>query len=399
MKSEKIQKIFKVIMLVFLTATITFMITTIVMYNKNGVKYVITSGNSSELNKRLEIYEQFIKDEYIGSIDEEKVIEGAIAGYVEGLGDKYSEYISKEQMKEYMEQTNGKYSGIGIYITSNVSENKIQVVAPIKGSPAEEIGIKPGDFIVKVEGIEYDATQLSEASSAMKGEVGTKVNIELLRGEETLKFTVERRSIKINHVESKIIQNNIGYIEISTFDDGTYDEFIDAYKELKNSNIKSLIIDLRNNGGGIVDEALQIADTMVDKGSTLLITTSKNKGESIRKAKENKTIDLNIVFLVNENTASASEILTAAVKENTNAKVVGVRTYGKGVIQTIYTLKDGGGLKLTTNEYFTPNRNKINLQGIQPDFEVELPEGKTIYDIEESEDPQLNKAIEVLKNM
>ena len=397
MKSEKFQKIFKLIMLIALTALITFMITTIAWYGKSKIKYIIAPGNSSDLGKRLEIYEKFIKDEYVGPIDEEKLIESAISGYVQGLGDQYSEYISKDKMKEYMEQTNGKYSGIGAYITSNLEKDRVQIVAPIKDSPAEKIGLKPGDLILKVDGVEYSANQLAQTSSAMKGTEGTTVNLEIQRDEQILEFTVERKTIKINHVESTALENNIGYMQISAFDEGCYDEFKSEFNKLKEKNIKSLIIDLRNNGGGIVDEALKIADTMVSKESILLITRGKNEDEQIRKAKADKSIDMPIVFLVNENTASASEILVAAVTENVeNCKVVGTKTYGKGVIQTIYTLKDGGGLKLTTNEYFTPKKNKINTIGIKPDYEISLPNGKTMA-TEQIEDTQLNKAIELLK--
>jgi len=400
MGTEKTQRIFKIIMLVVLTALVTFMITTIGLYNvmgKDNVKYIITSNNTSAIGRKLESYKEFIEERYIGQIDEEKMIESAIRGYVEGLDDIYSEYISPDEMKEYMESTNGKYVGVGIYIASTQT-NEIIILAPIKQSPAEEAGLKSGDIITKVDGIAYTGEELTKASNAMKGEEGTKVKIEILRGEEVLEFEIERRTVKVNCIETQILENNIGYIEIASFDDGTYDEFVEKYNELKEKNIKALIIDLRNNGGGIVQESLKIADMMVGKGKTLLITTSKNEGEEITKAKQDKIIDIPIVFLVNENTASASEILIASVKENEeNCKIVGTKTYGKGVIQTIYNLLDGGGLKLTTNEYFTPYRNTINNVGIEPDYPVTLPEDKTIYDIEQSEDTQLQKAIELLK--
>ena len=401
MKTQNTQKIFKIIMLIILTAVITFMITTIGMYNvlgKNKVKYIITgSNNTSDIGKKLESYKEFIEDKYIGEIDEEKMVKSAIKGYVEGLDDIYSEYISPDEMKEYMETTNGKYVGVGIYIASTKT-NQIIILSPIKGSPAEEAGLRSADIITKVNGVEYTGEELSEASSAMKGEEGTKVKIEILRGEETLEFDIERRTVRVNSIETNTLENDIGYIEITSFDDGTYEEFKQKYNELKQKNIKSLIIDLRNNGGGIVQESLKIADMMVEKGKTLLITTSKHEGEDVTKASDDKEINIPIIFLVNENTASASEILVAAVKENEeNCTIVGAKTYGKGVIQTIYNLLDGGGLKLTTNEYFTPNRNTINKVGIEPDYAVSLPEGKTLYEIEESEDTQLQKAIELLK--
>ena len=186
-------------------------------------------------------------------------------------------------------------------------------------------------------------------------------------------------------------------MEISSFDEGSYDEFIQKWEELKAKNIASLIIDLRNNGGGIVEEATNMADMMVEKDKTLLITKGKNDKEEITKSEKEKVINLPIVILVNENTASSSEILAAAVKENNeNVKIVGTNTYGKGVIQTIFSLTDGSGIKLTTNAYYTPKHNEINKVGIKPDIEVELPEGEDFYSVEREKDTQLKKAIEIL---
>ena len=394
----KKNKIYKIIMLVILTAAITFIITSIVMYNtlgKSGVKNVSTDS----VGRTFRIFHNFIEKNYIGEIDEDKMLESAIKGYVEGLDDEYSEYITKEEMEEYMQDATGKYVGIGIYIANNTKTNQIVVLMPMKGSPAEEAGIKSGDVITKVDGVAYTGEQLSEASKALKKEEGTKAKVEILRESgETVELEIERKSIKVNHIETKVLNNNIGYMEIATFDEGCYEEFKTKWEELNKENIKSLIIDLRNNGGGIVQEALDIADMMVEKDKTLLITASKNKDEKVNKAKHDKTINLPIVILVNENTASSSEILSAAVRENNdNVTIIGKTTYGKGVIQTIYNLTDGSGIKLTTNEYYTPKHNTINKVGIKPDIEVEFPENENIYSVEEANDTQLQKAIEILK--
>ena len=398
MKTEKSNRIYKTIMLVLLTAIITFIITSISMYNVLGKKTIKTLTNSSSIESTFNNFKKFIEKKYIGTIDEEKMLESAIKGYVEGLDDEYSEYITKEEMKEYMEETNGKYVGIGVYISNNTQTNQIVVLMPMKGSPAEEAGMKSGDIITKIDGVEYKGEDLSKASNALKQEEGTKVKVEILRDNQTIELEIERKTIKINHVESDVINNSIGYIQISTFDDGCYDEFKQKIDELKTKNIKSLIIDLRNNGGGIVEEAINIADLFTTKNSTLLITTGKNTEEEITKAKKDKEIDMPIVILVNENTASASEILTAAIKENCDkVTIVGKITFGKGVIQTIFTLTDGSGLKLTTNEYYTPKRNKINKIGIKPDVEVDFPENESVYSIEKQKDTQLQKAIELLK--
>lgn len=397
MKSEKGQRIYRTIMLILLTAMITFIITSIIMTHILGngnIKYIATD----RIGRTFQNFRQFIEEKYLGEINDEAMLESAIKGYVAGLNDEYSEYITKEEMQEYMQETTGKYVGIGVYIANNTQTNQIVVLMPMKGSPAEEAGIKTGDIITKIEGKAYTGEELSEASSALKQEEGTKVQIEILRGEEVLTLEVERREVKVNHVEAEVLENNIGYMQISAFDEGCYEEFKQKWEELQAKNITSFIIDLRNNGGGIVDEAIDIADMMVEKNKTLLITGSKNNKEETTKAKQNKTIDLPIVFLVNENTASASEILTAAVKENNNnVTIIGTTTYGKGIIQTIYNLTDGSGIKLTTNEYYTPNHNVIHKVGIKPDIEVELPEGESFYTVERSNDTQLQKAIEISK--
>lgn len=397
MKSEKMQRIYRSIMLVILTAAITFIITSTIMYHSlgnNNVRYIATDN----IGKTFQTFHKFIEEKYLGDIDDNAMLESALKGYVEGLNDEYSEYISKEEMQEYMQDATGKYVGIGVYIANNTATNQIVVLMPMKESPAEKAGIKAGDIITKIDGRAYTGEELSEASNALKQEEGTKVQIELLRGEEILNIEVERREVKVNHVESEVLENKIGYIQISTFDEGCYEEFKQKWEEMQASNITSLILDLRNNGGGIVDEALDIADMMVEKDKTLLITESKKQKEEITKAKQGKIIDLPIVVLVNENTASASEILTAAVKENNeNVTIIGTTTYGKGIIQTIFTLTDGSGIKLTTNEYYTPNHNVIHKVGMKPDIEVKLPEGESFYTVEREKDTQLQKAIEILK--
>ncbi len=399
MIKETNQRVYKIIMLVTLTIVITAMITTIALYKTIGnqnIKYISADGTT--IGQKIAYYKKFIQENYIYDINEEKMLESAIKGYFEGLGDQYSEYITKEEMQDYMADATGKYVGIGVYITNNTQTNQIVVIMPMKGSPSEEAGIKSGDVILKIDGEEYKGEDLSKASNKLKAQEGTKVKLEILRGEEKLEIEVERKTIKVNHIESKVLENNIGYIQISTFDDGCYKEFVENYNKIKEQNIKSLIIDLRNNGGGIVEEATNIADMFVNKGEKLLITTEKNNKEEVTKAKKEKEIEIPVVLLVNENTASASEILTAAIKENLeNAKVVGTKTYGKGVIQSIFTLKDGSGIKLTTNEYYTPKHNTINKVGITPDYEIKLPQEESIYTIEEKDDVQLQKAIELLK--
>ena len=326
------------------------------------------------------------------------MIDYAIKGYIAGLEDPYTEYLTKEEMKEFTEDTQGEYVGVGIYTTNDTSKNAIVVLRTIGNSPANKAGLLTGDIITKVNDVEYKGEQLSEAVKQMKGEVGTSVKITILRNNEEMEFNIVRENIKISHVSSSVLENNIGYIKISSFEGGCSKEFQEQYEDLASKNISSLIIDLRYNGGGIVTEALQIADLMVPKNEILLITKDKKEEEEITKSKKDVTINVPIVVLINEYSASASEILAGILKEDINAKLIGVKTYGKGVIQTVYPLSDGSGLKITTNEYYTPKHNKINKIGIEPTQEIKLPEEwQNMANVPADQDTQLKKAIEELK--
>ena len=400
MEKNKKYKFYKVIMVITLTAFITFMITSISLYSyfvKNPVSVSAQSSNK-DIASKLTKYREIIDKYYLGDIDETKLEEGAIKGYIEGLDDPYTEYISKEDMDTYLDDTMGNFVGIGIYMIKNTKYDKIQVLSTIKGSPAEKAGIQAGDLIVSVDGVEYKADDMTTVSNKIKGQEGTKVTVELLRGSENVKYELTRAKVKVNQVEGKVISNDIGYIKFTSFDETTAEDFKAQYQELAKKNIKSLIIDLRNNGGGIVDKALEIADYIADKDSVLLYEVDKNNKETVRKAKTDPIINMPIVILTNENTASASEILAGALKDLGKAKTVGTTTYGKGVIQQILKLNDGSGLKITIEEYQTPNKNKINKVGIEPDEKVELPDSvESIFTIKESEDTQLQKAIDMLK--
>lgn len=404
-KEEKLQMIYKVIMLVVLTAFLTFLATTIGIYEYieqgNSDKYIVlnSGSNSSDKSTSLQAIQAIIDKYYLGEQDKEKMQEGAIKGYVEALEDEYTEYISAEEMKDYQEQLLGNYVGIGIYMTSNTEYNLIQVLTPIKESPAYEAGILPGDLILSVDGVEYKATDMTVAANNIKGEEGTKVKIKILRKDEELEFELTRRKVVTNPIEEEILEGNIGYLAITSFDEGTGEEFKKKFEDLQSKNIKSLVIDLRNNGGGLVSEAIEIADYITEKGQTLLITVDKNNKEEITKAKQDPIIKMPVVVLTNENTASASEILAGALKDAKKATIIGTKTYGKGVIQQLLTLNNGGGLKITVEEYFTPNRSKIHKIGIEPDEVVELPEDiESPLLVKREDDTQLNRAIEILKS-
>lgn len=402
----KRQRIYKNIMLVVLTAFLTFILTTIYMTknnNNNNTQSIssllgLESSNDNQLTKSIKYVKTILDKYYLNDIDEDKATEGALKGYVASLGDPYTEYIPKDEMEDYKSDLMGNYVGIGIYMAQNTKDNTIVVLTPIKYSPAEEAGILPGDIIKKINGVEYTGEDMTAAANNIKGEEGSTVTLEIQRGQEIKTFEIKRKKITTNPVISEKLDSNIGYLEVTSFDEDTAQNFKAKYEELKSQGITSLIIDLRNNGGGLVDQALQIADYIVPKGKDLLVTVDKDKNEKIEKSKEDVLIDMPIVVLVNENSASSSEILAGALKDLNEATIVGTTTYGKGVIQQLLTLKSGAGLKVTVEEYYTPNRTKINGVGIEPNEKVELPETVSNHLlVQRNQDTQLQKAIEILK--
>ena len=403
MKKNAAQKIYKMIMLVVMTAVITFLLTTVFIYNKVNNTYFSNSENkitvsSDSENKQLnQIFKEFktiLKNKYIGELNEENMIEGAIKGYVEGVGDPYTTYLTVEEMQELKEETDSKYVGIGVYVSNYAETNSILVVGVMNGSPALEAGIEAGDIIKKVEGVEYTGEELSKAVSILKGGVeGTEVSVTILRNDQEQELKVMRRTIVVEHVASKMLRDGIGYIQIDSFDDGVSKSFEEKFKSLKNDGMKGLIIDLRNNGGGVVKEATNLASMFTKKGEVVLITKNKEQTEKKTTSDRDKiTENMPVVVLVNGMTASASEILAGALRDNYGAKIVGNKTYGKGVIQTVYSLSDGSGLKITTEEYFTPKHIAINNVGLEPDVVVALEKVE-----EEDLDSQILKAIELLK--
>ena len=402
MENRNTQRIYKMIMLVLIVIIVTSLVTAFTTYqylSNNGISYSKVNTTSLEgLEYTLSQFRSELEKKYIGEINDEELIEGAVKGYVDALGDPYTTYYTKKEMKTIMEETNGNFVGIGVYMTKDLEKNAILIIKPIENSPAEKAGILPGDLITKVDDVEYTGDKLEEASNKIRGEEGTKVKLEIYRNGETKTFELTRTKVVVSHVTTKVLNNDIGYITISDFEGECASEFETKYKQLEKQGIKKLIIDIRNNGGGIVDEALKIANMLVDKDSTLLITKDKSDKEEITKATEKPIINIPTVVLVNEYSASASEILAGALKDNGKATLVGTKTYGKGIIQELHQLSDGSGLKITVSEYYTPNHNAIHKIGITPDVEVDLSEDvKQQTTIQEKDDNQLQKAIEILK--
>lgn len=402
MENRNTQRIYKMIMLVLIVIIVTSLVTAFTTYqylSNNGISYSKVNTTSLEgLEYTLSQFRSELEKKYIGEINDEELIEGAVKGYVDALGDPYTTYYTKKEMKTIMEETNGNFVGIGVYMTKDLEKNAILIIKPIENSPAEKAGILPGDLITKVDDVEYTGDKLEEASNKIRGEEETKVKLEIYRNGETKTFELTRTKVVVSHVTTKVLNNDIGYIAISDFEGECASEFETKYKQLEKQGIKKLIIDIRNNGGGIVDEALKIANMLVDKDSTLLITKDKSDKEEVTKATEKPIINIPTVVLVNEYSASASEILAGALKDNGKATLVGTKTYGKGIIQELHQLSDGSGLKITVSEYYTPNHNAIHKIGITPDVEVDLSEDvKQQTTIQEKDDNQLQKAIEILK--
>ena len=400
-QEETAQRIYKIIMLVILTAFITFMVTSLSMYTyfKQNPTLQFVEGEKSDIDTYLSKIKTAIDKNFLwqDKIDEEKLKDGAIKGYVEGLGDKYTEYISKDEMKKFTEDINGSFVGIGIYMIADESSGKIIVYHPIPDSPADKAGIKAGDIIASVNGVEYSYDDFNTIADHIKGEVGTKVKLVIERDGKKLDFEIVREKIETNPITSKMLEKNIGYLNLPSFDKDVSKKLKEKIDDLIEKGAKSLILDLRNNGGGMVDECTEITDFFLDKDK--IIMTTKDKKGNVQKSvtKNKKLYEIPLVILVNENTASASEILTGALKDNNRTKVIGTKTYGKGVIQSVFNLSDGSGLKITTAEYFTPNGIEINKKGITPDIQVKLPDTvKSVYSVEEKDDTQLKKAIEEL---
>lgn len=398
MENNKANKVYKVVMLILITAIVTFMITSIGMYNyfvktNQGRIAVVESiekngDDYSMLNAKLQIVKDYLNDNYIGELNLDKMIEGAIKGYVEGVGDDYTEYLSKDEYEELIVNVTGDFVGIGVYIYKDKDGNLI-VLAPMENSPSEEAGIEAGDRILAIDGENCNEMDINVASSKIKGEAGSTVELEIQRGTETLKKTVTRRTVEISDSASKILEGNIGYIVLSTFDTDCSKKIEKYMEEFQSKGINSVILDLRNNTGGVVEEAVKISELFIDKGNTVLRSYNKTEKETIIKSSSGKYKDINLVVLVNDYSASASEIVTAALKDNKAATIVGIRTYGKGVMQEIQPLFDGA-IKITIEEFKTPNGDKINKVGIKPDVEIEI-------DKDSNEDLQLQKAIEILK--
>lgn len=371
-----------------------------------GLNRDLNAANKSEDQAHIEdmhMLKSLLDKNFLFDYDEKDLYEGSLKGMFANLGDPYTQYYSKDEFSKLMETLDGRYKGIGVLVQAS-KEGFIKVVQVFDASPASEAGLKEGDYIIKVEGKEYSADQMEEAVAIMKGEEDTNVKITVRRMEEDGKnfkdidMEVARRDVKVDTIDESLMEirdKKIGYIHIKSFDDVTGEDFEDSYKKLKDAGMEGLVLDLRNNPGGSLDVCLDIADKFLDKG--VIVTTEDKKGEVITEESDEEKDDIPMTVLVNENSASASEILSGALKDRDRAKIIGKKTFGKGIVQKLFPLDDGSGAKITISEYHTPSGAKINKVGVEPDIEVEnTEEGLEISKENFSKDDQFKKALQVL---
>lgn len=350
--------------------------------------------------ERINEVKSMIDKNYYKKADDYDVLMGMLKGAVSSLNDPYSYYMTEDEYKKFNEETDGEFAGLGIYVSGSIDDNLITIVSPMKGTPADRAGLKTDDKIIKINGEDFTADKMDDAVKIMRGKPGEKVKITILRRDKNgkaqfLDFDIVREIIKVQTVSSKLLKDNIGYISISGFDTPTYNDFNKQYKELKKQGMTKLILDLRNNPGGLLTTSTQVVNTFLDGGLIMYTLDKQNNKETINATKG--ADDIKIVVLVNKGSASASEIVAGALKDRKRATIVGTQTFGKGIVQTVYNMPDGEGLKLTTSAYYTPSGVNIHGKGIAPDVKVELNEEvKTISIDNLDKDNQIQKAIEIL---
>lgn len=386
----------KPVFILLLVAALLLGGSAVLLVGKLGVSdaVVMTAEEYEDYNYLISTYgkmdklKDMVENTYYIKVDSEKLMENAYSGLVAGLEDPYSEYISAKDYENYMASMLGSYSGVGMSFYNN-EDSVLEVIQVYKGSPAEAAGMKPGDIILEVDGKAFTGPESTEAAAAIRGKEGTSVTVKYRRNGKEDSVTMVRAQITVQTIEYEMLEGSIGYIQIDSFESATGADFKAALDDLTQQGAKGLVIDLRNNGGGLVNEAIKVADELMNQGT--VVYTEDHNGKRDYYTTESGRTALPYVLLVNEYTASASEILAAGIQDNKEGQIVGTKTFGKGIIQSIYPMfDDGSAVKLTTMQYFSASGNTIHKVGITPDHVVELKEG-------DNTDYQLRKALEVLK--
>ena len=332
--------------------------------------------------------QHFINEYYVNEADSSKLINGAIDGMVKSLDDQHSRYLDSKQYNDLKQHTEASFGGIGIVM--GFKDSKVNVISVMEGTPGEAAGLRAGDEILAVDGVPVTKYHPDEVALHVRGEIGTKVVLTIARnGEDNKDYTIERASIHVKTAAGKMLEDNIGYIRISSFAEKTAEEFKDSLAKLESENMKSLIIDLRENPGGLVTSCVDISQTVVPKG--LIVSVIHRDGSKEEYKSELAECKYPIIVLVNGNSASASEILAGALQDTKAAQIVGTKSYGKGSVQAVFPLGTGDAMKLTVAKYYTPSGRSIDGTGIEPDVKVEFNKDSTT-------DVQLEKALEILKN-
>lgn len=365
---------------------------------ENG-QATLKNEDFKQIVDKLTFLEMLVDNYYLEGVDPKVYADGIYKGFISSLNDPYSTYYTAEEYKALMESSSGVYRGIGATVSQNVKTGVITIVKPFKTGPAYEAGLLPGDIIYMVEGEEATGVDLTEVVSKMKGEEGTKVRISILREGETkpMEFTITRRQIEVPTIDYQMLEDNIGYIEISEFDEITVSQFKEAVDKLEAKGMKGLVVDVRNNPGGLLEAVCKMLDRLLPKG--LLVYTEDKYGNRVEeKAEDSQMLKVPLAVIINGNSASASEIFAGAVQDYGIGTIVGTTSFGKGIVQKVIPLTDGTAVKLTISKYFTPKGRNIHGTGITPDVEVELNE-ELLKEIEipQKKDNQLQKAIEVVK--
>lgn len=335
---------------------------------------------------------------YYEAIDKPALVENMYAGIVDGVGDIYTTYYTAEEYRSQTETIEGTYYGIGAVLTQHMESKKVTILHVYPGTPAEEAGVKDGDILVKVEDIEGNSMELSELVKHIKGEEGTTVHLQLLREGEAgyLELDVERRQIEVPTVEYEMLDEQTGLIQISEFLDNTPEQFSGAVKELQAQGMTSMVVDLRNNPGGSLDAVCRILDEILPEG--IMVYTEDKYGSRKDYTSDEAHLEIPMAVLINENSASASEIFAGAIKDYKYGTLIGTTTFGKGIVQAIIPLGDGSAVKVTIAKYFTPKGNYIHEVGIKPDIELKYEyQGDVKQPYEPMQDNQVLKAVETFK--
>ncbi|MFY0781689.1 S41 family peptidase [Peribacillus simplex] len=371
-KFIKIKK-FTFIMGIFLVIFLTAGITTIALTFGNEKVESLAPEKHPEFEKLYSTYDT-IKDNYYEEIDQDKLVDGAINGMIKSLDDPYSAYMDKKEASSFHESISSSFEGIGAEIQEQ--DEKIMVVSPIKGSPAEKAGVKPNDIILSVDGKSVEGLSSSEAVLKIRGEKGTKVNLSISRAGESepIELTIKRDTIPIETVYAEMLDDGVAKVQVTSFSEHTVQELKTALEEMSKKDMKGLVLDLRGNPGGLLDQAIEMASLFIPNGEVVLQVEERSGKKVVYKSKNDGELKIPVVVLIDDGSASASEIVAAAVSESADIPLIGVKSFGKGTVQTAQDFKDGSNFKYTAAKWLTPEGNWIHKKGIKPDINVKLPD-------------------------